>query len=65
MNYENKENNNKKIKTNIEILGFNRSKAGRELKAFPGFSDFKSKTKKILVDINLRSVIDYNSIGKS
>jgi hypothetical protein len=27
----------KKIKTNIEILGFNRSKAGRELKAFSGF----------------------------
>ncbi len=54
----------KKIKTNIEILGLNGSKAGRELKAFSGFSDFKRK-KKILVDINLRSVIDYNSIGKS
>ena len=46
MNYENKE-NNKKIKINIEILGFNRSKAGRELKAFSGFSDFKSKKKNI------------------
>jgi hypothetical protein len=33
----------KKIKTNIEILGLNGSKAGRELKAFSGFSDFKRK----------------------
>jgi hypothetical protein len=55
----------KKIKTNIEISGLNESKAGRELKAFSCFSDFKRKKKKILVDINLRSVIDYNSIGKS
>jgi hypothetical protein len=58
---------NKKIKTNIEISGLNRSKAEKELKAFSGFSDLKRKKKEILVDINLRSVIDYNinSIGKS
>jgi hypothetical protein len=52
---------NKKIKTNIEISGLNGSKAGRELKALSGFSDFKRKKK----NINLRSDIDYNSIGKS
>jgi hypothetical protein len=32
-------------KTNIDISGLNGSKAGRELKAFSGFSDFKRKKK--------------------
>jgi hypothetical protein len=38
-----KDKNKTKIKTNIEISGLNGSKAGRELKAFLSFSDFKRK----------------------